>query len=73
MNDQNAQTAQTVADALELLTLNQEALSECVAEIALHLMGTGEQQLHANIQGALETLDTNAQGLTGAIRLLRGH
>jgi hypothetical protein len=70
MNDQNAQT---VADALELLTLNQEALSACIEEIALHLMGTGERELHANIQGALETLDTNAQGLTSAIRLLRGH
>jgi hypothetical protein len=70
MNDQNAKT---VADALELLTLNQEALSACIEEIALHLMGTGEQQLHANIQEALETLDTNAQGLTSAIRLLRGH
>jgi hypothetical protein len=70
MNDQNAQT---VADALELLTLNQEALSACIEEIALHLMGTGERELHANIEGALTTLDTNAQGITSAIRILRGH
>ncbi|MBD9461634.1 hypothetical protein [Pseudomonas sp. Pdm06] len=70
MNDQNAQT---VADALELIILNQEALSACVEEIALHLMGTGEQELHANIEGALTTLDTNAQGINSAIRILRGH
>lgn len=69
----NDQTAQTVADALELLTLNQEAISACIEEIALHLMGTGERELHANIQSALETLDRNVQGLASAIRLLRGH
>ncbi len=63
----------TVADALELLTLNQEAISACIEELALHLMGTGATALHANIQGALATLDTNAQGITSAIRFLRGY
>lgn len=64
---------ETIADVLELLTLNQEALSACIEEMALHLMGTGERELHANIEGALTTLDTNAQGITSAIRILRGH
>lgn len=64
---------ETIADVLELLTLNQEALSACIEEIALHLMGTGERELHANIEGALTTLDTNAQGINSAIRILRGH
>lgn len=63
----------TVADVLELLTLNQEALSACVEELALHLLGTGATELHANISGALTRLDTNADGIASAIRLLRGH
>ncbi|KPN91824.1 hypothetical protein [Pseudomonas nunensis] len=64
---------ETIADVLELLTLNQEAMSACIEELALHLLGTGATELHTNIQGALTTLDTNAQGITSAIRILRGH
>ena len=64
----NDQTARTVADALELLTLNQEALSASIEEIALYLLATGATELHTNIEGALTTLDTNAQGISSAIR-----
>jgi hypothetical protein len=66
------QDAETVADVLELLSLNQEALSACIDELALHLLKTGATDLHANITSALTTLETNAQGINSAIGLLRG-
>lgn len=64
---------ETIADALEMLNINQEALSACIDEIALHLLGTGATHLHASVRSALATLDRNAQGINSAIRLLRGH
>ncbi|MCD9118359.1 hypothetical protein [Pseudomonas bijieensis] len=67
------QDAETIADVLELLSLNQEALSACIDELALHLLKTGATDLHANIKCALTTLDTNAQGISSAIGLLRDH
>lgn len=67
------QHAESIADVLELLTLNQEALSACIDELALHLLKTGATELHANIKCALTTLDRNAQGISSTIGLLRGY
>ncbi len=68
MNDQDAETA---ADAIELITINQDGIRACLEEIALHLMGKGERHLYDNITGALQTLDQNAENIAAAIKSLR--
>ena len=59
------------ADALTLLLHNQHALSAAIEEITKWLSENGVGSVAANATGAMETLDTNAQGIKDAIMRLR--
>ena len=63
---------ETIADALELIQLNQTAIAAGLEEVALWIKARGSLNVHDNITTALESLDRNANGITTAIRLLRG-
>lgn len=67
MNDSN----ETLADALELLLLNQQAIVAGLEEVALWIEARGSVDTHDNITTALETLDLNADVITTAIEKLR--
>lgn len=67
MDDLNEVTA----DALELLVLNQNALGAAIEELSNWVRDQGEIEIHANIVGALETLDTSNEGIASMIRVLR--
>lgn len=67
MDDLNEVTA----DALELLVLNQNALGAAIEELSNWVRGQGGIEAHANIVGALETLDTSDEGIASMIRVLR--
>lgn len=62
---------ETVADVLELLLLNQQAIVAGLEEVALWIEARGSLETHDNIVTALATLDTNAGGITAAIEKLR--
>lgn len=62
---------ETVADALELLLLNQHAIAAGLEEMALWIEARGSVDTHENIVTALERLDTNAEGIITAIEKLR--
>ena len=62
---------ETIADALELIQLNQTAIAAGLEEVALWIEARGSLNVHDNITTALESLDRNADGITSAIRLLR--
>jgi hypothetical protein len=59
------------ADALTLLLHNQHALGAAIEEVTKWLSENGVGGVAANAMAALETLDTNAQAITGAIMKLR--
>ena len=59
------------ADALTLLLHNQHALGAAIEEVTKWLSENGVGSVAANAMAAMETLDTNAQGITGAIMKLR--
>lgn len=59
------------ADALTLLLHNQHALAAAIEEITHWISGSGADGVADNATGALETLDRNAQAITGAILRLR--
>jgi len=61
----------TIADALELIALNQNALGAAVEEISRWILERGSQNVHANVLSALQTIDINAEGIANAIKLLR--
>lgn len=67
MDDLNEVTA----DALELLMLNQNALGAAIEELSSWVRDQGGIKTHANIVGALETLDTSNEGIASMIRVLR--
>ena len=67
MDDLNEVTA----DALELLMLNQNALGAAIEELSNWVRHQGGIETHANIVGALETLDTSNEGIASMIRVLR--
>ncbi|MGF6329838.1 hypothetical protein ABH909_002716 [Pseudomonas sp. BS3782 TE3695] len=67
MTDNN----ETMADALELLLLNQQAIVAGLEEVALWIKARGSVDTHDNITTALETLDLNADVITTAIEKLR--
>ncbi|AMN82225.1 hypothetical protein [Pseudomonas azotoformans] len=67
MDDLNEVTA----DALELLMLNQNALGAAIEELSNWVRDQGGIKTHANIVGALETLDTSNEGIASMIRVLR--
>jgi len=69
MSDNEASIA--TADALTLLLHNQHAIGAAIEEIAKWLSESGVGSVAANATAALETLDTNAQGITDTIMRLR--
>jgi len=59
------------ADALTLLLHNQHALAAAIEEVTRWLSENGVGSVAANAIAAMSKLDTNAQGITGAIMRLR--
>ncbi|MCP2067583.1 UNVERIFIED_ORG: hypothetical protein J2Y84_002909 [Pseudomonas reinekei] len=59
------------ADALTLLLHNQHAISAAIEELTKWLSENGVRCVADNAIAAMETLDTNAQGITDAIIRLR--
>ncbi|SKB00356.1 hypothetical protein SAMN05421862_11578 [Pseudomonas extremaustralis] len=67
MSDQN----ESIANALELLLINQNGIGAAIEELAKWVDERGSTDTARNAVGALEVLDTNAEGIASAIRLLR--
>lgn len=67
MPDHNA----TVADALELIALNQIALGAALEEISRWILERGSQNVQANVLSALHMIDINANGIASVIESLR--
>ncbi|CAI8837371.1 hypothetical protein [Pseudomonas sp. IT-P260] len=67
----NADSNIATADALTLLLHNQHALGAAIEEITHWISGVGAGEIADNAVGALETLDTNAKAISGAITRLR--
>jgi hypothetical protein len=63
--------AAAVADALELLHLNQIALRASVEEVSTWIRQRGSVNVHENAMVTLQALDTNAEALESAIERLR--
>ncbi|MFS2094541.1 hypothetical protein ACCC96_16175 [Pseudomonas sp. Pseusp11] len=59
------------ADTLTLILHNQHAICAAIEEITMWLSENGGGSVAANATGAMETLDSNAQGITDAILRLR--
>ncbi|WP_413791202.1 MULTISPECIES: hypothetical protein [unclassified Pseudomonas] len=66
-----ANSDEVMADALELLLLNQHAIAAGLEEVALWIEARGASDTHQNVATALEQLDMNAEGITAAIDRLR--
>lgn len=64
-------TNETMADALELLLLNQHAIAAGLEEVALWIKARGAVDTHQNVVGSLERIDVNAESITSAIEKLR--
>ncbi|MBH3367881.1 hypothetical protein I5R92_11350 [Pseudomonas carnis] len=62
---------EVTADALELIVLNQHALSAAIEELNNWVRDRGALVVHENVIGALETLDTSNEGVFNLIRVLR--
>lgn len=60
-----------VADALELLQLNQIALRAGIEEVSTWIKQRGSVHVHENVMETLHTLDTNAEAIASAVALLR--
>ncbi len=67
----NTDARVATADALTLLLHNQHAIGAAIEEISKWLSENGVGSVAANAMAAMETLDTNAQGITDAIMRLR--
>jgi len=67
MEDRDA----AIADALEMLHMNQQAIRASVEEIALWLRARGSENTFQNAMVALQALDTNADAITSAIDRVR--
>lgn len=67
MTDQN----EAMATALELLQMNQDGIRAALEELAKWVAERGSVDVADNAVTALTVLDTNAQGITSAIRILR--
>ncbi|SEI69253.1 hypothetical protein SAMN03159298_01076 [Pseudomonas sp. NFACC07-1] len=64
-------SSEVIADALELLLLNQHAVAAGLEEVALWIKSRGAVDTHQNVVSALERLDMNAESITAAIERLR--
>lgn len=67
----NSKANVATADALTLLLHNQHALAAAIEEVTKWLSENGVVSVAANALAAMETLDSNAQGITEAIMRLR--
>lgn len=63
--------AAAIADALELLYLNQTALRAAIEELSTWIRQRGSVSVHDNAIVALQALDTNADFIASAIERLR--
>lgn len=63
--------ATTTADTLELLHLNQIAIRAAIEEVSTWIRQRGSTNVHDNVMGALQALDTNADAIISAIERLR--
>lgn len=62
---------EVTADTLELIMLNQNALSAAIEELSVWVRDRGALAVHENVIGALDTLDTSNEGISSLIQLLR--
>ncbi|WP_053181721.1 hypothetical protein [Pseudomonas thivervalensis] len=67
----NSEAKIATADALTLLLHNQQGIAAAIEELTKWFSESGVSSVAANATGALETLDTNAPGITDAIMRLR--
>ncbi|WP_457265814.1 hypothetical protein [Pseudomonas sp. P5_C3] len=67
MTDKN----EAIANALELLLINQDGIVAAIEELAKWIAERGSTDIADNAVTALQALDLNAEGITSAIRLLR--
>ncbi|VVM72501.1 hypothetical protein [Pseudomonas fluorescens] len=67
----NSEANIATADALTLLLHNQHAICAAIEEVTKWLSENGVGSVAANAIAAIETLDRNAQDITGAIMRLR--
>lgn len=67
MEDRDA----AIADALEALHMNQQAIRASVEEVALWLRARGSENTFQNAMVALQALDINADAIGVAIERLR--
>lgn len=67
----NSEANIATADALTLLLHNQHAICAAMEEVTKWLSENGVGSVSANAIAAMETLDRNAQEITGAIMRLR--
>lgn len=67
----NSEARIATADALTLLPHNKHAICAAIEEVTKWLSENGVESVAANAIAAMETLDRNAQDITGAIMRLR--
>ena len=67
----NSEANIATADALTLLLHNQHAICAAIEEVTKWLSENGVGSVAGNAIAAMETLDQNAQSITGAIMRLR--
>ena len=67
----NSEANIATADALTLLLHNQHAICAAIEEVTKWLSENGVGNVAGNAIAAMETLDQNAQSITGAIMRLR--
>jgi hypothetical protein len=67
----NSEANIATADALTLLLHNQHAICAAIEEVTKWLSENGVGSVAGNAIAAMETLDRNAQDITGAIMRLR--
>jgi len=60
-----------IADVLELLWINQQALGASCEEISTWVRQRGSVNVHDNVLSALGTLDVNADAIKSAIDRIR--
>ncbi|WP_462402121.1 hypothetical protein [Pseudomonas sp. Marseille-QA0332] len=63
--------AAAIADAIELLHMNQTALRAAIEEISTWIRQRGSINVHNNVLTVLHTLDTNAESIDRGIRFIR--
>ncbi|WP_417695376.1 hypothetical protein [Pseudomonas sp.] len=67
MSDRN----EAVANAIELLMMNQNGIGAAIEELAKWVAERGSVDVADSALTALQTLDLNAEGIASAIRTLR--